>query len=166
MVLIISTADNQSQRYSFSMSDPVELEVHRRLGYLLKHAFLGLEGLNDGALAPIGLSARELSVLLAVTELGSASQQEVAHALGVDRTTMVTFVDLLEEKGLVERQPDPSDRRRNVIEVTAAGKQAVERGRRASDQAEAALLAPLSEADQKRFRTALAAIAEVTRPLP
>lgn len=148
------------------MDDPIDLEVHRRLGYLLKHAFLGLEDLNDRALAPLDLTARELTVLMAVAELESASQHEVAQALGVDRTTMVTFVDLLEGKGLVGRRPDPSDRRRNVIEMTARGEQALAQGRLASDQAEVALLAPLSAADQERLRRALAAIADVVRALP
>lgn len=147
------------------MDDPAELEVHRRLGYLLKHAFLELETLNDRALAPLDLTARELSVLMAVAGLRSASQQEVAHALGVDRTTMVTFVDLLEGKGLVQRRPDPSDRRRNVIEVTAQGERTLEQARKASDEAERALLAPLGKADQQRLREALAAIAHVDRSL-
>lgn len=145
------------------MAEPAELEVHRRLGYLLKKAFLGLEELNDQALAPSGLTARELSVLMTVAGLRSASQQEVAHSLGVDRTTMVTFVDLLEGKGLVRRRPDPADRRRNVVEVTPEGERALAKGRRASDQAERRLLAPLSRADQERLREALAVIAEARR---
>jgi DNA-binding MarR family transcriptional regulator len=141
------------------MDEPAELEVHRRLGYLLKHAFFALEALNDRALAPFDLTARELSLLMVVADLRSASQQELAHALGIDRTTMVAFADLLEGKGLVQRRPDPSDRRRNVVEVTARGKRTLERARRASDEAEQILLAPLSETDQERLRDALFAIA-------
>jgi DNA-binding MarR family transcriptional regulator len=142
-----------------------ELEVHQRLGFLLKHAFLGLEELNDRALAPLGLTARELSLLMAVAGLESASQQEIAQALGIDRTTMVTYVDLLEGKDLVRRRPDPRDRRRNVVEVTPEGRRALERGRQASDEAERLLLAPLSDAEQVRLRRALAAVAAVGRDL-
>jgi DNA-binding MarR family transcriptional regulator len=145
------------------MGEPVDLEVHRRLGYLLKHAFLALEELNDRALEPFDLTARELSLLMVVADLQSASQQELALALGIDRTTMVTFVDLLEGKGLVRRRPDPSDRRRNVVEVTAKGKRTLEEGRRASDDAEQTLLAPLRARDQERLRDALAAI--TSRPV-
>ena len=141
------------------MGDPVELEVHRRLGYLLKHAFLALEELNDRALAPLDLTGRELSLLMVVADLRSASQQELAQTLGIDRTTMVAFVDLLEGKGLVQRRPDPSDRRRNVVEMTSRGKRTLERGRRASDEAEQSMLARLSSADQRRLRDALAAVA-------
>ena len=142
------------------MAEPAELEVHHRLGYLLKHAFLGLEALNDRALAPFDLTARELSLLMVVADLRSASQQELAQALGIDRTTMVAFVDMLEGKGFVQRRPDPNDRRRNVVEVTARGKRTLEQGRRASDEAERTLLAPLNTADQERFRQALIALTE------
>lgn len=148
------------------MDEQVELEVHRRLGYLLKHAFLDLEELNDRALAPFDLTGRELALLMAVAGLESASQQEAAHALGIDRTTMVTYVDLLEGKGLVQRRPDPGDRRRNVVEVTELGERTLQRARRASDEAERALLAPLSEVDRKRLRDALAAIAGTGRAVP
>jgi DNA-binding MarR family transcriptional regulator len=148
------------------MDEPAELEVHRRLGYLLKHAFLGLEELNDRALAPFDLTARELSLLMAVAGLESASQQEAAEALGIDRTTMVTYVDLLEGKGLVQRRPDPSDRRRNVVEVTERGARTLTRARRASDDAERALLSPLSEAERTQLRDALVAIAGTRRARP
>ena len=140
------------------VGEPVALEVHGRLGYLLKHAFFALEERNDRALAPFDLTGRELSLLMVVADLRSASQQELAAALGIDRTTMVAFVDLLEAKGFVQRRPDPDDRRRNVVEVTASGKRTLERARRASDEAERALLAPLSEADRERLRDALAAV--------
>ncbi len=143
--------------------DDDELEVHRRLGYLLKHAFLDLEELNDRVLAPLDLTARELSLLMAVSGLRSASQQEAAHALGIDRTTMVTYVDLLEGKGLVRRRADPSDRRRNVVEITDLGERTLRRATRASDEAEQALLAPLSQAEQAQLRRALAALAAAHR---
>ena len=145
------------------MADDIELEVHHRLGYLLKHAFLRMEELTDGALASFDLTGRELSLLMTLADLGSPSQQEAAEALGIDRTTMVTYVDLLEGKGLVERRPDPSDRRRNVVEVTAVGQRTLRRARRASDVAEKDLLEPLSEADRLRFRDLLAAISGAGR---
>ena len=146
------------------MADGTELEVHRRLGYLVKHTFVLLEELNDRALAPFDLTGRELSLLMTLADLGSPSQQEAAEALHIDRTTMVAYVDLLESKGLVARRPDPSDRRRNVVEVTDEGQRTLGLARQASDAAERELLAPLSAADQRRLREALAAIAGPQRP--
>ena len=107
--------------------------LSRRLGYQLKHAFLTLEDLHREAMAPTGINVRELSVLLLLDAREPESQQAAAERLQVDRTTMVTFVDLLEGKGHVRRRPDPTDRRRNVVEVTAEGRKALAQARQASD---------------------------------
>jgi DNA-binding MarR family transcriptional regulator len=71
---------------------------------------------------------------------------QAAGRLGVDRTTMVAVLDALEHKGLVIRHPDAADRRRNVVELTEAGRRALAGGTRAYDDAERKYLAPLGEA--------------------
>ena len=93
-----------------------------RLYPLLKHAQLQLTELIGPALAPYGIDGRELAVLNAIADNASPSQQEVARGLGIDRTTMVAMVDALERKGLVKRNPHPADRRKNTVELTAAGR--------------------------------------------
>lgn len=130
-------------------------ELGARLGYLFKHATLRLEELHGRALAPFGIDARELGVLLVLAGHEPASQHEVAQQLGVDRTTMVALLDTLEDRGIVSRRPDGRDRRRNVVELTDHGTDTVRRATRASDEAERSLLAALSPPDQQRFREAL-----------
>ncbi|AVT41507.1 MarR family winged helix-turn-helix transcriptional regulator [Plantactinospora sp. BB1] len=130
-------------------------ELSRRLGYLFKHAAARLEELHTQALAPFDVDARELGVLLVLSGHEPASQQQVAQRLGVDRTTMVALIDRLEDKGLVFRRPHAEDRRRNVIDLTDHGKDTLRRATRASDDAERALLAPLTSQDRKRLRDTL-----------
>jgi len=134
-------------------------ELSRRLGYLLKRARIRLEELHESHMGPSGVSARELGVLLLFASSGPESQQEAARRLGVDRTTMVTLIDGLESRGLVARTPDPDDRRRNLVGLTAEGRRALRRGKRASDQAECELLAELDAADAARLRELLGRIA-------
>src|SRR5215472_10172994 len=64
-------------------------ELADRLAYLLKHAQLELAGLTAEALAPFGVSGRELAVLTVLAGQEPGSQQQAAQRLGVDRTTMV-----------------------------------------------------------------------------
>jgi DNA-binding MarR family transcriptional regulator len=137
-------------------------DVSARLGYLLKHAQLRMNDLSSRALAPLGVNGRELAVLLVLAGHEPASQQQAAHRLGVDRTTMVALLDTLEEKGLVSRHPHPEDRRRNVVELTAVGRDVLERGTRASDEAEREFLAPLDPQTARQLRAALRAL--VTQP--
>ena len=130
-----------------------------RLTYLLKRALVDLEDLHAEHLAPVGVSGRELAVLLLLDGQSPESQQQVAGRLGVDRTTMVALLDGLEAKGLVARHADAGDRRRNVVELTGDGHTALVRAVRASDEAERRLLAELDDAESMQLRTLLTRLA-------
>ena len=133
--------------------------VHARLGYLLKHAQQRLAELTGPALAPYGITGRELAVLMSIDDLTPLSQQDVADRLGVDRTTMVTLIDGLEDKELVERRPDAEDRRRNVVVLTRAGQATMAEGVEAAEAAEQQFLSKLSAAEVASLKAALQAIA-------
>lgn len=130
--------------------------LSRRLGYLLKQAFKDLEELHREHLDPLGISGRELSVMLLLDAREPESQQATAERLQVDRTTMVALLDGLEAKGLVERHADPGDRRRNVVALTDRGRRILEPAVQASDEAEAQLLGALDESDRAKLRALLA----------
>jgi DNA-binding MarR family transcriptional regulator len=138
-------------------------ELAGRLGYLLKHAQLGLAELTAAALEPFGLTGRELAVLTVLASGEPASQQQAAQRLGVDRTTMVALVDVLEDKGLVQRQPHAEDRRRNVVELTAQGRDRLQQAGEAAQEAELRFLAPLSRKDAQRLKAALLTVIQPGR---
>jgi DNA-binding MarR family transcriptional regulator len=129
-----------------------------RLGYLLKHAWLRLGELTAAALAPHGVDGRELAVLLTLSDREPASQQQAAHTLGIDRTTMVALLDTLERKGLVARRPDADDRRRNIVELTASGRDTLRTATAAGLAAERQFLAPLAATEAQQLRQALRAV--------
>ena len=129
--------------------------VHARLGYLLKHAQQRLAEFTAPALAPFGITGRELAVLMTIDDLTPLSQQDVADRLGVDRTTMVTLIDGLEEKELVERRPDAEDRRRNVVVLTGAGLATMTEAVEAASAAEQQFLSKLSAAEVASLKAAL-----------
>jgi DNA-binding MarR family transcriptional regulator len=146
--------------------DGLASEPASRLGYLLKHAWLRLGELTAAALAPYGVTGRELAVLVTLADSEAPSQQQAARSLGVDRTTMVALIDALEGKGLVARRPDAEDRRRNVVELTAAGRQTLTDATAAYSRAEREFLAPLPGPEAQDFRKALRAIVAPTPPRP
>jgi DNA-binding MarR family transcriptional regulator len=134
-------------------------ELAGRLGYLLKHAQLALAGLTAAALAPSGITGRQLAVLIAIDGAAPLSQAEAAGRLGVDRTTMVALIDELEETRLVRRQRDPADRRKNVVVLTEAGRATLATATTASEAAERQFLGPLPPAQAAALRAALQAVA-------
>ena len=123
-------------------------QLTSRLGYLFKHAQQALAELTTPALARFGLTGRELAVLIVLDGLGPASQQEAARGLAVDRTTMVALLDGLEAKGIVARRPAEEDRRRNLVELTPAGRETFTAALAASDEAERAFLAGVMDEQQ------------------
>jgi DNA-binding MarR family transcriptional regulator len=133
------------------------------LAYLLKHAQQRLAELNAAALEAHGVSGRELAVLTVLAGHEPASQQQAAQRLGVDRTTMVALLDGLEDKGLVERHPHADDRRKNVVELTVAGRGTLRDAGQAAAGAERRFLGPLPPADAQRLKSALLSLIQAGR---
>ena len=126
-----------------------------RLAVLLKHARQGLGELTGPALEPFDIDGRSLAVLTVLAGPTPLSQQQAAVRLGVDRTTMVALIDALERKGLVMRSPDPGDRRKNVVELTASGRRVHAQAGPASEDAERRFLAPLGDREAARLKASL-----------
>lgn len=125
------------------------------LGYLLKHAHLQLTAATTAALEPFGVDSRALGVLRVIASRESTSQQEVAGLLGVDRTTMVSLLDGLQDAGIVARVPSAQDRRRNVVTMTDRGRELFEQASAVERDAEEAYLAGLDSRDRQRLRESL-----------
>ena len=122
---------------------------------LLKHALAQLNARIAKALEPYGIEGREWVVLTTLDGAPPMSQQEAAAILRVDRTTMVALVDGLEAKGLVDRRAHPDDRRKNVVELTDAGRKTLRSAGRAGEAAEREFLIPLDERGVRQLKTAL-----------
>ena len=123
-----------------------------------EHARLRLAELAELLYAPLGITGRQLALLVLFGDGPAQSQQDGAARLGVDRTTMVALVDELEAKGLVRREVAPGDRRKRLVTLTSEGERVREAGEEVTRKAEALLLEPLSAEDGERLRAALGSI--------
>lgn len=137
------------------MDDMSTADPHEVLAYLLKHANMQLTASTDAALAPLGIDGKDFGALRVVAGREPTSQLQVAQRLGIDRTTMVALLDVLERKGIVVRRPDPADRRRNNVELTDRGRQTFEAAQVAYGEAETAFLAAISPEAAAEFRRTL-----------
>jgi DNA-binding MarR family transcriptional regulator len=98
--------------------------------------------------------------ILAVLDKGSRETQgEIADALGYDKGQLVGLLDELEDRGLTDRQRDPADRRRHVVEMTAAGRKALDRARRLSGRLEDEFLGSLDEREREQLHSLLVRLA-------
>ncbi|MEU5667032.1 MarR family winged helix-turn-helix transcriptional regulator [Streptomyces longwoodensis] len=129
-----------------------------RLGFLL--SFRGeLTGARiRAALGVAGLHPRNAMTLMQLAP-GATSQRELAIVMGLDPSQLVAILNELEASGLAERRRDPADRRRHIVEITAAGTTALERIDEAVSEAERELFGDLTEAEKTLLRDLLDRIA-------
>jgi DNA-binding MarR family transcriptional regulator len=85
--------------------------------------------------------------------------RELAALLGIDPPYVTVIVDDLEGRGLVRREPHPTDRRAKLVRATPAGRRAAEKAERMLDEPPEALLAldPGELAELERLVAKLAA---------
>jgi DNA-binding MarR family transcriptional regulator len=87
---------------------------------LLMASSRGLRRAYDNRFAGLGLKISEAYLLAHVHDQGPMTQTQLADGLGLGRAATGALVDGLERKGLVERSPDPGDRRVWLVACTAA----------------------------------------------
>jgi DNA-binding MarR family transcriptional regulator len=104
------------------------------------------------ALAAMDMRTHEFPVLNHLSESGPVSQQELGWALRINPSNLVGLLDLLEADGLLVRVRDPHDRRRHLVELTAAGRQRLLRAWEAAEAAEDDLFSPLSKSEREQLR--------------
>jgi MarR family transcriptional regulator, transcriptional regulator for hemolysin len=83
------------------------------------------------------------------------SQLALANHLGIDRTVMTYLVDDLEKEGLVERRPNPTDRRQRQIVATDLGRELVETACRRVIDTQNELLGTLGVDERRTLRRLL-----------
>ena len=96
-----------------------------------------------------------LTTLVELTKEGNTSQKQLGDFVGIDPRNLVPVIDFLEERSLVKRVADPSDRRVSFIELTAKGKSLAEKIRTAGQNLEKEMFACLSEKEKDSLHSLL-----------
>ncbi|MDE1762913.1 MAG: MarR family transcriptional regulator [Thaumarchaeota archaeon] len=74
----------------------------------------------------LGLTSSQWKIILALNLFDGLSQKELADKIYVDDSTLVPVIDKMETNGLIERRPDPKDRRHNRIFLTKKSESTVD----------------------------------------
>src|SRR4029453_6512200 len=99
------------------------------------------------ALGPLGPPPPHFGVLTLISASPGSAQRELVDRSMIDASTMVAVIDELEERGLAERRPDPSDRRRRAVYLTPQGRRTLERAREAAMDTAKDVFGPLDEGE-------------------
>jgi DNA-binding MarR family transcriptional regulator len=113
--------------------------------------------------APEALSPSQLSVLSTLESQGPLTPTELAAAERVKPPTITRVVGILEDAGLVRRKSDPGDRRSSRVELTARGRELIERDRRRKTAYLAKQIAKLSEEEVRALNRAVELIERMVK---
>ncbi len=102
------------------------------------------------------LAAHDLSmwgyiVLTALRDEPMRTQAALARSIGADKTRIISVLDDLQERDLIEREADPADRRVRLLRLTSAGRRLHTKVRSAIRQQEDHLLSGLPAGDRAAF---------------
>jgi DNA-binding MarR family transcriptional regulator len=96
----------------------------------------------------LGMKWRQSQALGYLMKHNGATQQELGDAMLMDDNSMVLLLNELEAAGFSVRKRDPGDRRRHLVEITTAGRHAIERSEKAQEGIEDELLGELSQEER------------------
>jgi DNA-binding MarR family transcriptional regulator len=136
-------------------TSPSERETEADLADLVMRVARGLRQRGAAVTAPWDLAPHQARALRVVARHGQVRPGRIAAHLRVAPRSVTDVIDALEERGLVERAPDPADRRATVVTLTASGGRlvdAIEEARRTDARS---LFSRLSERDQATLRRIL-----------
>ncbi|QIK84072.1 MarR family winged helix-turn-helix transcriptional regulator [Sanguibacter sp. HDW7] len=130
------------------------------LTWLMHRALKVLSDDFDAACRDNGLRDMRDTLVLATAADGTPRTQiEIANTLGLDKSTLMSIVDRLENEGLMVREADPSNRRIRIPRTTPEGQAVLDRALAGRDKAVSTTLATFQPDDVTALRTLLWQIA-------
>jgi|SRR5829696_7474938 len=104
----------------------------------------------------IGIRLKQFVALDYLREQGGTTQQQLGETLHLDANNCVILLNDLEKDGFVERRRDPADRRRHLVEMTPAGRKALQRAEIKLEMLEDQVIGNLSPDERATLRELLA----------
>jgi len=123
--------------------------VDHQPSHLLRRAHQRAAALFGSDLGPGSLTPPQFAALAKLHERGEVSQNSLGRMIAMDAATMQGVIGRLIDRGLVARAPDPHDRRRVRLSLTAAGRAEVRQAYTHAERVEQAVLAPLNARERQ-----------------
>jgi DNA-binding MarR family transcriptional regulator len=141
--------------------------INRSPLHLLHRAYQAVDQIFAARMKTLGLTARQLAVLVAISENEGLNQTNLCERTGIDRSTLADIVKRLKEKGLLQRRRTQSDARAYAVKLTEQGKQVLRAAEPLARRVDERVLDALPVKRRADFIGALASIVStLERPEP
>ena len=118
------------------------------VGYAATRASVAMKKVLAKNLGPLDLKAVEFSILVLVASNEQVNQKQLGQALDVSPPNLAVTLDRMAERGWIERQRSTEDRRSQIVVLTKAGRQLVDKAEKIAGTMENEALAVLSPAER------------------
>jgi MarR family transcriptional regulator for hemolysin len=127
----------------------------RNCGFLLKEVTRRYTQRFELRASEFALTLSQCKALIRLEENEGVSQARLAELAEVDAMTIVRILDRMEADGVLERRPDPADRRARCLYLTSKAKPLLEQIWRLSDSIRAELFNGIAKSDRDVFMSVL-----------
>lgn len=141
-------------------SAPARLRVTP--SWLIGQAAIRAQRLVSEELDALDARRYHYSVLVTLADDGPASQAALGRRCGIDRSDVAAVINELSDRSLVERGPDPADRRRNIVKLAPAGRHFLRRLDTRVARAQDRLLVGLDGAERDQLAKLLSRLVATT----
>jgi len=139
--------------------------INREFAFTLNDVARLLRTYADYKAAQLGITRAQWAVLVRVERFEGLNQSELAEGLDLQPITLTRLVDKLSDSGLIERRPDPTDRRAKRLFLTPAARPLLERLGELGEETMGNTLAGVDAASVKDMIAKLSVVKENLRRL-
>lgn len=129
-------------------------------------ALRNIDQIYSQVIEPLGLTVIEWYILRALYEQDGQHASELARAVGRAATSFTPILDKLQHKDLIQRRPDPADRRAVRIYLTDKAHNYRDRVNQAAEQIESGIHAMIENGDYDTFKNVLALLQDLSSIQP
>jgi len=143
----------------------IDAPDRRRLPPLLRRAWFSLNQAFRRRIHHLEITPDQFTILRWLTESahGGITQKQIADLMASDPNTVASLLQRMEGAGLVDRQPDPDDRRANRVRLLPKGKRIYSHARKIAVDLQAEVLENLPERRREAFLADLETLADACR---
>jgi DNA-binding MarR family transcriptional regulator len=146
------------------IEEPAVDRPPRSVGFLISQLGFHSSRRFHAALERLGIDPRDFLLMRFVAASDGQSQQALAERLEVPASRMVALVDHLEDAGLVERRPDPEDRRVRGLYLTRKGRGVLDKASKVAIDYETQLCAGINREEREQLIDLLQRLQVTERP--
>jgi DNA-binding MarR family transcriptional regulator len=128
---------------------PIPDHLSNFTGFILGRVAGLVQQFYGPALAPLKITGQHLAILLTIEACGPQIQAHLSSQLGIDKTTMVELLNLLEQQERVKRHPHPQDRRAHLVHLTPEGTEAIRQAKEIDQQTAQQVFSVLTPSEQQ-----------------